>query len=291
LSALRRHSLEARNRLQKPTILPSREALSRIIEKLALVLFPNRLGNRVLAPTSIDYFVGQLLDATLNELLHQVEIEIKFSNIEEIDDRIARDRAIELVRTFAQELPQIRLLLDKDLQAAFDGDPAARSLDEILACYPGIFSLIHYRIAHALFVRGLTLNARIVSEIAHSKTGIDIHPGATIGEAFFIDHGTGVVIGETAIIGNRVHLFHGVTLGAKGHEPTEQFEKHFNERRHPLVEDDVIIYANATILGGVTIGSHAIIDGNVWITENIPAKSRVSQAKALLGTFTGGDGI
>lgn len=294
LSALRRQSLEARNRLQKPTILPSREALARVVEKLALVLFPIRRGNRVLAPTSIDYFVGQLLDLTLNELLHQVEIEIKFSNLEEINDRIARDRAIEIARAFAQELPQIRILLDKDLQAAFEGDPAARSLDEILACYPGIFAMLYYRIAHALFVRGLTLNARIMSEIAHSKTGIDIHPGDTIGDAFFIDHGTGVVIGETAIIGNRVRLFHGVTLGAKGHEPTERPEQHeqpAHERRHPLVEDDVIIYANATILGNVTIGSQAIIGGNVWITENIPANSRVSQAKALLGTFTFGEGI
>ncbi len=291
LSALRRQSLEARNRLQKPTILPSREALARIVEKLALVLFPNRLGTRVLAPTSIDYFVGQLLDVTLNELLHQVEIEIKFSSLEEVNDRIGRDRAIEIVRTFSQELPQIRVLLDKDLQAAFEGDPAARSLDEILACYPGTFSLIHYRIAHALFVRGLTLNARIMSEIAHSKTGIDIHPGATIGEACFIDHGTGVVIGETAIIGNRVRLFHGVTLGAIGHDPTEPPEKHSDERRHPLVEDDVIIYANATILGNVTIGSQAIVGGNVWITENIPPRSRVSQAKALMGTFAGGEGI
>ena len=291
LSTLRRQSLEARNRLQKPTILPSRDALARIVEKLALILFPNRLGNRVLSPTSIDYFVGQLLDVTLNELLHQVEIEIKYSNHEEIEALVARNRAIEIVRAFAKELPQIRILLDKDLEAAFDGDPAARSLDEVLACYPGVFSLLHYRIAHALFVRGLTLNARIMSEIAHSKTGIDIHPGATIGEAFFIDHGTGVVIGETAVIGNRVRLFHGVTLGAMGHEPSERSGAISNERRHPLVEDGVIIYANATILGCVTIGSHAIIDGNVWITENIPARSRVSQAKALLGSYTGGEGI
>lgn len=142
-----------------------------------------------------------------------------------------------------------------------------------------------------MFVRGVTLNARIISEIAHSKTGIDIHPGANIGESFFIDHGTGVVIGETSIIGNRVRLFHGVTLGAKGHENCDKTGRSINERRHPQVEDDVIIYANATILGCVTIGSHAIIGGNVWITENIPAGSRVAQAKALFGAYTEGDGI
>ena len=291
LSAVRLQSLEARNRLQKPTILPSRETLSRIVEKLALIMFPNRLGNRVLAPTSIDYFVGQLLDATLNELLHQVEIELKFSNHNEIEDQVASNQAIELVRSFAKELPRIRVLLDLDLQAALDGDPAARSLDEILACYPGVFALLHYRIANDIFIRGLTLNARIMSEIAHSKTGIDIHPGATIGEAFFIDHGTGVVIGETAVIGKRVRLYHGVTLGAKVHEQNEQVIKNTSERRHPVVEDDVVIYANATILGNVTIGSQSIIGGNVWITEDIPAKARVSQAKALMGTFAGGEGI
>lgn len=291
LSTVRRQSLEARNRLKKPTILPSRESLSRIVEKLSLIMFPNRLGSRVLAPASIDYFVGQLMDSTLNELLHQVEIEIKFSKLDEINDDVAHNQAVETVRSFALQLPQTREKLDKDLQAAFDGDPAARSLDEILACYPGVFALIHYRIANALFVRGLTLVARIIAEIAHSKTGIDIHPGATIGEAFFIDHGTGVVVGETAIIGNRVRLYHGVTLGAKGYEHALPVTRGSSERRHPIVEDDVIIYANATILGNITIGSQSIIGGNVSITEDIPAKSNVSQAKALLGTFVGGEGI
>jgi serine O-acetyltransferase len=291
LGAVRRQSLEARNRLQKPTILPSREVLSRIVEKLALIMFPNRLGNRVLAPTSIDYFVGQLLDVTLNELLHQVEIELKFSNHDDVEDQVARNQAIEHVRSFALELPQIRVLLDLDLKAAFEGDPAARSLDEILACYPGVFALLHYRIANAIFIRGLTLNARIMSEIAHSKTGIDIHPGASIDEAFFIDHGTGVVIGETAVIGKRVRLYHGVTLGAKVHEQTEQVIKNSSQRRHPIVEDDVVVYANATILGNVTVGTKSIIGGNVWITEDIPPNARVSQAKALMGTFAGGEGI
>jgi serine O-acetyltransferase len=291
LSAVRRQSLEARNRLQKPTILPSREALSRIVEKLALIMFPNRLGNRVLAPTSIDYVVGQLLDVTLNELLHQVEIELKFSNHDDVEDQVARNQAIEHVRSFAQQLPQIRVLLDLDLKAAFEGDPAAKSLDEVLACYPGVFALLHYRIANAIFIRGLTLTARIISEIAHSKTGIDIHPGASIDEAFFIDHGTGVVIGETAVIGKRVRLYHGVTLGAKVCEHTEQVSRNTSERRHPVVEDDVVIYANATILGNVTVGTQSIIGGNVWITEDIPSKARVSQAKALMGTFADGEGI
>lgn len=236
LGAVRRQSLEARNRLQKPTILPSREVLSRIVEKLALIMFPNRLGNRVLAPTSIDYFVGQLLDVTLNELLHQVEIELKFSNHDEIEDQVARNQAIEHVRSFALELPRIRVLLDLDLKAAFEGDPAARSLDEILACYPGVFALIHYRIANAIFIRG-------------------------------------------------------VTLGAKVHEQTEQVIKNSSQRRHPVVEDDVVIYANATILGNVTVGTKSIIGGNVWITEDIPPNARVSQAKALMGTFAGGEGI
>ncbi len=151
--------------------------------------------------------------------------------------------------------------------------------------------MLHYRIAHAIFVQGLTLNARIIAEIAHSKTGIDIHPGAQIGESFFIDHGTGVVIGETAIIGDRVRLYHGVTLGAKGHGLAGLPENGERERRHPLVQDGVIINANATILGNLTIGSNAIIGGNVCVTSDIPPGARVSQAKALLGSFKEGEGI
>lgn len=291
LSDVRRISLEARNRLQKPSILPSRESLARIVEKLALVMFPNRLGNRVFDPASIDYFVGHMLDITLNDLLTQAEIEMDSSRVDGGLDWESKTKAIDMVRSFSHELPAIRSRLDGDIQAAYEADPAARTLDEILGCYPGVFALIHYRIANALFVRGLPLMARIISEIAHSKTGIDIHPGAKIGEEFFIDHGTGVVIGETAIIGNRVRLYHGVTLGAKGYQLEDPFTPKTDTRRHPLVEDDVVIFAKATILGAITIGSNSIIGSNVCITQNIPSGSHVSQAIPLFRTVSGGEGI
>ena len=182
------------------------------------------------------------------------------------------------MRAFAQALPDIRRVLDSDVLAAWQGDPAARSVDEVLLCYPGVLAMIHHRMAHRLFELQLPLLARIVAELAHAQTGIDIHPGATIGAGFFIDHGTGVVIGETTLIGQRVRLYQAVTLGAKRFPTDPEGNLQKGLPRHPIVEDDVVIYAGATILGRVTLGKGATIGGNVWITDDVPAGASVTQA-------------
>ncbi|HMY39798.1 MAG TPA: serine acetyltransferase, partial [Marinagarivorans sp.] len=191
-----------------------------------------------------------------------------------------KQNASNIVHQFAQKLPEIRRLLDRDVQAAFNGDPAARSFDEVLLCYPGITAIIHHRLAHELYRLDLPLLARILAELAHSRTGIDIHPGAQIGPGFFIDHGTGVVIGETAIIGARVRLYQAVTLGAKRFPVDAQGSLEKGLPRHPIVEDDVVIYAGATILGRITIGKGSVIGGNVWLTRNVAAGSQVTQANS-----------
>nr|WP_315400480.1 serine O-acetyltransferase EpsC [uncultured Duganella sp.] len=197
-------------------------------------------------------------------------------------------QALDAVRRFAAALPAIRALLDSDVMAAYRGDPAARSVDEVLLCYPGVLAMIHYRIAHQLYALGLTLLARIVSELAHGATGIDIHPGARIGAGFFIDHGTGVVIGETAVIGARVRLYQAVTLGAKRFPTDADGKLQKGLPRHPVVEDDVVIYAGATVLGLITIGKGAIIGGNVWLTHDVPAGGRIAQAESRVGAFANG---
>jgi serine O-acetyltransferase len=188
------------------------------------------------------------------------------------------EQAISIARQFATQLPVVRKLLDTDIQAAFEGDPAARSPDEVLVCYPGITAIIHHRLAHILYDLGAPLVARIISEIAHSATGIDLHPGAQIGESFFIDHGTGVVIGETAIIGKNVRVYQAVTLGAKRFEKDSTGLLVKGAARHPIVEDNVVIYAGATILGRITIGQGSTIGGNVWLTHTVPPNSSITQA-------------
>ena len=203
---------------------------------------------------------------------------------------IAR-QSLELTREFVKTLPKVRALLDSDLQAAFEGDPAARSVDEVLVCYPGIAAIINHRLAHELYQLGLPLIARMIAEIAHSVTGIDIHPGAQIGPSFFIDHGTGVVIGQTAIIGERVRLYQAVTLGAKRFPTDENGVLIKGNARHPIVEDDVVIYAGATILGRITIGRGSTIGGNVWLTKSVPPESNVTQAQARQELFIHGAGI
>jgi serine O-acetyltransferase len=197
---------------------------------------------------------------------------------EKPDHRDIKVRAINIVRTFAETLPKVRRLLDTDMRAAYHGDPAAHSVDEILLCYPGAQAVIHYRLAHELHLLGVTMIARIVSEWAHSETGIDIHPGAQIGSGFFIDHGTGVVIGETAVIGERVRLYQAVTLGAKRFSVAADGALEKGQPRHPILEDDVVVYAGATILGRITIGRGSSIGGNVWLTRSIPANSVITQA-------------
>ncbi len=281
LHTLRVRSLERRERGDRPPKLPSRKALAGIVEGLAAALFPNRLGLPELTDEGIDYYVGHTLDANLRELHAQIRRELQFaSGLDRLDDA-NRERAITITRDFAHALPRLRSLLETDIQAAYQGDPAARSSDEVLVCYPGINAITHYRLAHELFRLGAPLTARIMAEVAHSATGIDIHPGAEIGESFFIDHGTGVVIGETAIIGSRVRLYQAVTLGAKRFAIADDGSLAKGNARHPIVEDDVVIYAGATILGRVTIGRGSTIGGNVWLTRSVPPESNVSQAHLL----------
>lgn len=279
LRDVRLTSLEHRHRRNKPPKLPSRKSLQSVVDGLSAALFPNRLGAPGLKEEGVDYFVGFTLDTALRELNTQIQLELRYSADTEHDKTPSVEAALNKARTFAQQLPKIRQLLDTDLNAAFEGDPAARSLDEVLVCYPGISAIIHYRLAHELHELGLPLIARIISELAHSATGIDIHPGATIGEGFFIDHGTGVVIGETAVIGHHVRLYQAVTLGAKRFPADEQGHLIKGSARHPILEDHVVIYAGATILGRITIGAGSVIGGNVWLTRSVPAGSHITQAK------------
>lgn len=287
LRDLRLSSLEHRKRRNKPPKLPSRKMLQSIIEGLGAALFPNRLGLPDLKEEGIDYFVGHTLDVVLHDLVAQVKLELNFAadnlNLHETKSTLT---PTDIVREFAKQLPSIRLLLDSDIKAAFEGDPAARSVDEVLVCYPGILAIIHFRLAHALYKLGLPLIARMISEIAHSATGIDIHPGAQIAESFFIDHGTGVVIGETTIIGKHVRIYQAVTLGAKRFPTDEDGNLLKGHARHPIVEDDVVIYAGATVLGRITIGHGSAIGGNVWLTRSVPANSNITQAQTLTSPLT-----
>ncbi len=272
-------SRTGRNRELGSRELPSRQALEAIFEGLCGALFPMRLGPSDLRQESEDFYVGHTLDSALNSLLSQVRLELRYAARQQGDaEKDSEAEAIAIVRDFAAALPGLRRLLDSDVLAAYAGDPAARSVDEVLLCYPGILAVIHHRLAHHLYRAGLPLLARIGAEIAHSATGIDIHPGAQIGHSFFIDHGTGVVIGETAIIGNHVRIYQAVTLGAKRFTADESGQLLKGEPRHPIVEDDVVIYAGATILGRITIGKGSSIGGNVWLTRSVPPGSNVTQA-------------
>lgn len=258
---------------------PSREGLAEIVEALKGALFPMRLGPPDLRHESEDFYVGHTLDAALLGLLTQAKLELRYVGRQQAIDEVSIDaRATDAVRAFGASLSQIRRMLDSDVLAAYQGDPAARSVDEVLLCYPGVLAMIHHRLAHRLYRLDLPLLARIVAELAHGQTGIDIHPGATIGAGFFMDHGTGVVIGETAVIGERVRLYQAVTLGAKRFPLGADGHLQKGLPRHPIVEDDVVIYAGATILGRVTLGAGATIGGNVWVTDDVPPGASVTQA-------------
>jgi serine O-acetyltransferase len=272
--------------------MPSREALRGIIDGLFGVLFPDQFGLPDLTEEGIDYFVGHRLDETLRALCVQVQRELQFSCNATEDHTVKHaTKAMGVTRDFAARLPHIAALLESDIRAGYQGDPAAKSIDEVRFCYPGVTAITHHRIAHELYSLGAPLLARIIAELAHSATGIDIHPGATIGASFFIDHGTGVVIGETAVIGERVRLYQAVTLGAKSFPVGEDGALVKGTPRHPIVQDDVVIYAGATILGRVTIGRGSTIGGNVWLTRDVAPGSHVAQAQARSETFYEGGGI
>jgi len=283
LRAVRRAWRQSQGRSLEPggRDLPSRDALREILADLRGVLFPMRLGPLDLRQEAEDYYVGVTLDKALNALTGQVRLELQHSARHAyLNPREAQARAAHIVYEFAQALPGIRRLLDTDVLAAYQGDPAAHSVDEVLLCYPGMHAIINHRLAHVLYQQGATMLARLIAEIGHSETGIDIHPGATIGPGFFIDHGTGVVIGETAIIGRRVRIYQAVTLGAKRFPTDENGHLKKGLLRHPNIEDDVVIYAGATILGRVTIGRGAVIGGNLWITHDVPPGANLTQARS-----------
>ncbi len=262
-----------------PPQLPSRKVLAGIIEGLRTALYPNRLGPSDLAVEGVDHYVGHTLNSSLRALLVQIQHELYFNSGTEELHHETYAQAAAITQAFAKRLPAIRRVLDEDVLAAYQGDPAARGIDEVLVCYPGVAAVTWHRLAHELYQLGTPLIARMISEIAHSQTGIEIHPGAQIGKRFFIDHGTGVVIGETTIIGNNVRLYQAVTLGAKSFQVDEHGSLVKGTARHPIVEDDVVIYAGATILGRITIGRGSTIGGNVWLTRSVPPGSRITQAQ------------
>jgi serine O-acetyltransferase len=272
--------------------LPSREAIAEIVEGLVSVLYPRHFGPPGLTPDTTDEFLARTLENSLRLLQEQVRRELAL--VAGNGDQSGVDleqRAFEITSEFAAGLPKARALLDTDIRAAYEGDPAAKSLDEIVFCYPGVAAVIRHRLAHQLYLLGVPMLARIIAELAHSQTAIDIHPGAEIGEGFFIDHGTGVVIGETAVIGRHVRLYQAVTLGAKRFEVDENGALIKNYARHPIIEDDVVIYAGATVLGRITIGRGSAIGGNVWLTHSVPPGSNITQAKVRSESFDDGGGI
>jgi serine O-acetyltransferase len=290
LLAAQRESQSARRRAQGP--LPSRDTIARIVDELRAILFPAHFAAADPSPSALRFFLGAQLERTQQALGEQVRRCLSFTCDHGPAPCAACARAAgEIVTHFSERLPEARRLLESDVQAAFEGDPAARFVDEALLCYPGVTAIIQHRLAHQLYELGVPLLPRMISELAHAATGIDIHPGATIGPSFFIDHGTGVVIGETAAIGARVRLYQGVTLGAKGFPLDEAGHPVKGLLRHPIVEDDVIIYAGATILGRVTIGRGSTIGGNVWVTRSVPPGSRITQAQPRNDLFEGGSGI
>jgi serine O-acetyltransferase len=259
--------------------LPSRERIVEIIDELRQLLFPGYFGHQDLTDETVAYHVGNLLARLREDLAEQINYCRCMS--EHCDEcpspEECRREAAAAAAEFLQRLPDIRTMLLLDAQAAYDGDPAAKSIDEVIYCYPGFLAVTVYRLAHELHALGVALMPRIMTEYAHSVTGTDIHPGAKIGKSFFIDHATGVIIGETTEIGDNVKIYQGVTLGAMSFPKDERGRAIKGLKRHPTIEDDVTIYANTTILGGQTvIGRGATVNGNVFVTESISADSTVS---------------
>ena len=251
--------------------LPNRSVIIDIVRDLKSIVFPGYFSTDTSATIFPEYYVGHRLNGIYDRLKNQIEIALLYHG-EEPEEAAAR--ADRTTCGFFEQLPEIQRLLLTDVQAGFDGDPAAKSKEEIIFSYPGLFAIYVYRLAHVLYKEEIPFIPRVMSEYAHGRTGIDINPGATIGEYFFIDHGTGVVVGETTEIGNNVKLYQGVTLGALSTRMGQQLA---NVKRHPTIRDNVTIYSNSTVLGGETVvGENTIIGGNTFITESIPANTKVS---------------
>ena len=257
--------------------MPDSEVLIEIVSTLRQIIFPGYFGTSNINASNISFYTGVNIEKVHKLLTEQIYRGMCFDCEKEISSncKICEENAEELSIKFISLLPQIREKLSTDVKAMYDGDPAAKSFGEIIYCYPAIRAITNYRIAHELLKLEVPLIPRIISELAHSETGIDIHPGASIGNYFAIDHGTGVVIGETCVIGDNVKIYQGVTLGAKSFPLDENGNPIKGIPRHPIVEDNVVIYAEATILGRICIGKNSIISGNMWITENVAPNSRM----------------
>jgi serine O-acetyltransferase len=275
------------------TAMPEMKSLDEAMGHLRAILFPGYFGPSEIKPETMQYYIGSFLDGVARIFAEQVRRGFCFFCETRRSDRCAdcERKAGRITSVLISRLPEIRRLLATDVEAAYEGDPAASSPDEAIFSYPSLRTLVNHRIAHELYKLEVPLIPRIISEMAHGATGIDIHPGARIGEKFFMDHGTGIVIGETCVIGKNVRVYQGVTLGAKSFP----FDKDGNPikgiPRHPVVEDDVIIYSGATILGRITIGKGSVIGGNVWLLKSVPPGSRVIQGRHQESSFEEGGGI
>ena len=261
--------------------MPSIDSTSKIVELTRHVIFPGYFGNTPTRSGSIQYYIGTNIEQLYELLRHQIYAGLCFEDCE-TDDETTSGKKIEaasLAVAFMEQLPSIRKSLSTDVEAAYLGDPAAHSHSEVIFCYPAIKAIVNYRVAHALSNLNVPIIPRLITEMAHSETGIDINPEAQIGDYFAIDHGTGVVIGSTTIIGNNVKIYQGVTLGAKSFPLDSDGNPIKGIPRHPIVEDNVIIYAQATILGRITIGANSVIGGNVWVTNDVPPNSKIVQGK------------
>jgi len=269
--------------------LPSLLTLREIVELLRAIIFPGYFGSGIVNPNTLEFHLGVKIERLYILLKEQILNGLRFNSIDsEID--YFDEKASETALFFINKIPELKRLLSTDIKATFDGDPSANTYGEVIFSYPSIRAVFNHRIAHELLNLGVPVIPRVISELAHSETGIDIHPGAQIGEYFSIDHGTGVVIGETCIIGNHVRLYQGVTLGAVRFRIDENGNP-LSLPRHPILEDNVVVYANANILGRITIGRDSTIGGNVWLTTDVPPGSSILQQKAVVSSFYDGLGI
>ncbi len=268
--------------------LPSVSDVETIVGLIKGIIFTDYFHRRQPDEQLRSYQIGVSMEELYRLLRQQIARGLQFCDECQEDDVLATGERLAL--RFIDQLPEIKRLLYTDVQAMFDNDPAAQTFGEVIFCYPVVDTMVHYRIAHCLHQMEVPVIPRIITEQAHSKTGIDIHPGAEIGEYFAIDHGTGVVIGETSIIGSHVTLYQGVTLGAKSFKYDEQGNM-LNIPRHPIIEDHVTVYSNASILGRITIGHHSVVGGNIWVTNSVPPYSRLQQSKAVDAGFQDGAGI
>ena len=268
--------------------LPSIEAVKKIISLVKTIIFTDYFYKRQPEEEIRSYYIGVHMEQLYLQLKEQIARGLLFNS--DLDEEATPEKAKGFTARFIDRLPYIKSMLYTDVEAMFQGDPAANNYGEVIYCYPIVNAMTHYRCAHELHLMRIPVRPRIITELAHSKTGIDIHPGADIGEYFCIDHGTGVVIGETCIIGKHVRLYQGVTLGAKSFKYDEEGNM-VNCPRHPILEDNVTVYSNSSILGRVTIGHDSVIGGNIWLTHSVPPYSKILQSKAVDVSFQNGLGI